>query len=232
MKRIITLSVVAVAVCVCLTASATADIPLIWVNSPNSNTGGPTTAVSWVGGDLIIGTPTEENGYQPEGIYGAGAALPTGYSEFLIRFDWEFNTWDSYNAPGTPNPPYNGGTGWYDSFSATITKGDYYWNQSLADPIDGDVEQILLLEGGTSYGEGFLETYSGPWSTFVFTPPDDDQYYLNLVIDTSTGPEPKFDVLYPSWGEFSDVSVVPVPGAVLLGMLGLSVAGIKLRKFA
>jgi len=27
-------------------------------------------------------------------------------------------------------------------------------------------------------------------------------------------------------------TVVPVPGAVLLGMLGLSVAGIKLRKFA
>ncbi len=30
----------------------------------------------------------------------------------------------------------------------------------------------------------------------------------------------------------TDQAVVPVPGAVLLGMLGLSVAGIKLRKFA
>ena len=29
-----------------------------------------------------------------------------------------------------------------------------------------------------------------------------------------------------------EVTVVPVPGAVLLGILGLSVAGIKLRKFA
>jgi hypothetical protein len=29
-----------------------------------------------------------------------------------------------------------------------------------------------------------------------------------------------------------DVSVVPAPAAVLLGMLGLSVAGVKLRKFA
>ena len=29
-----------------------------------------------------------------------------------------------------------------------------------------------------------------------------------------------------------DLTVVPVPGAVLLGMLGLSVAGLKLRKFA
>lgn len=34
-----------------------------------------------------------------------------------------------------------------------------------------------------------------------------------------------------NWGSV-DVTVVPVPGAVLLGMLGLSAAGIKLRKFA
>jgi choice-of-anchor C domain-containing protein len=35
------------------------------------------------------------------------------------------------------------------------------------------------------------------------------------------------------WGPALDnVSVVPVPAAVLLGMLGLSVAGVKLRKFA
>jgi len=31
---------------------------------------------------------------------------------------------------------------------------------------------------------------------------------------------------------FDDITFVPVPGAVLLGMLGLSVAGVKLRKRA
>ena len=34
------------------------------------------------------------------------------------------------------------------------------------------------------------------------------------------------------WQYIDDVSVVPVPGAVLLGMLGLSVVGVKLRKHA
>ena len=43
---------------------------------------------------------------------------------------------------------------------------------------------------------------------------------LNLV--DNTDPTPRQDMLY----------LVPVPGAVLLGILGLSVAGIKLRKYA
>ena len=36
----------------------------------------------------------------------------------------------------------------------------------------------------------------------------------------------------PSNPDFYHVSVVPVPGAILLGILGLGAAGIKLRKFA
>jgi hypothetical protein len=234
MKRIIILSTVVLALCVLLTADAAAQIPLTWVNSPNSNQAlEPTTQVSWVGGDLTIGTATLEGGSQPEGIYGAGAALPTGSGlTFEINFNWVFNTWDSYNALGTPNPPYNGGTGYWDSFSATITQGDYYWNQPLTDPIttDPDIESVVLLEAGTSYGDGSLETYSGPLTTFLWTAPDNDQYYLNLVIDTLTLPE--HNGAYPSWGTFGDVSVVPVPGAVLLGILGLGAAGIKLRKHA
>jgi hypothetical protein len=37
---------------------------------------------------------------------------------------------------------------------------------------------------------------------------------------------------YPSDPDAYHISVVPVPGAVLLGILGLGVAGIKLRKYA
>ncbi len=33
-------------------------------------------------------------------------------------------------------------------------------------------------------------------------------------------------------GGYQDFVVVPVPAAVLLGMLGLSIAGVKLRRFA
>jgi len=37
---------------------------------------------------------------------------------------------------------------------------------------------------------------------------------------------------YPSYSDDFHVSLVPVPAAVILGMLGLGAAGWKLRKFA
>jgi len=120
------------------------------------------------------------------------------------------------------------GTGYWDSLSVTITRGDYYWNKPLTDPIttDPDIESIFVLEAGTSYKDGFLEQYAGPWTTFAYKPPTiSDQYYLNLVLDTLTPPEHNGN--YPSWGEFDNVSVqpIPAPGAFLLCGIGTVVVG-------
>lgn len=229
MKHLCLISVCAFTVCVFLTANATADLSLNWINSPNSNTGDATTAVSWVGNNLTIGTPTAEViDQQPMGIYGVGAALPMQYNStgFGINLDWIFNTWDSYNAP------VDNHTGYWDSWSATITKGDYYWNKTLSDPITTDlnIEEIILLEGGTSYLDGNLETYVGSGTFFYAPSAVGEQYYLNLVLDTATSPDSTVGM--PSWGEFNNVTVTPVPGAFLLGILGLGAAGLKLRKYA
>jgi hypothetical protein len=40
------------------------------------------------------------------------------------------------------------------------------------------------------------------------------------------------EIKYDNFQGFTDVAPVPVPGAVLLGMIGLSVVGVKLRKHA
>jgi len=223
MKRLITIC----ATVLFVASSANAGLTLNWVYSPDSTqTPGTPESVYWVNGNVEIGTPTNESPDQQEiGIYGVGAALPMAYNDvgFYITFDWLLKTWDSYN----PNLG-DGHTGWWDSLSATITKGDYYWNMPLTDPIttDPDIEQIIVLEGGTSYDDGFLEMYTGPWTTFVYVPATvGDQYYLNLVIDTATAPDHNGN--YPSWGEFSEVDVTPIPapGAILLGGIGVCLVG-------
>lgn len=232
MKKLITIY----AVVLFVASSANASLTLPWVYSPDSTqTPGTPESVYWLGDNVEIGTPTNEGDNQVEGIYGVGAALPMEYNKvgFQISFYWHFKTWDSYNAPGTTGTQPNGqplvGTGYWDSFSATITKGDYYWNKPLTDPIatDPDIETIIVSEAGTSYGDGFLEQYAGPWTTFAYVAPTvGDQYYLNLVIDTLTFPEHNGN--YPSWGEFSEVDVqpiIPAPAAILLGSIGVGLVG-------
>ena len=225
-----------------LTADATATsngIPLNWVISPDSNVLVKNTpeSVWWTNSNVEIGTPTNEVDNQNMGIYGVSALLPTNiYSGFLIEFDWSLKTWDSYNAPGTQGNQPNGnpivGTGYYDSWSATITQGGPYWTMALLDPITAppDVQHVFLLQGGTSYADGLEETYGSSWDTYTWGVPGAGTYYLNLVLDTKTSPAN--NGFYPSFGEWSHITVTPVPGAVLLGILGLSVAGIKLRKYA
>ena len=228
MKHLCFVLLCIVTVFVFTTTDATADLSLNWVNSPNSNTGDPTTTVNWIGNKLTIGTLTAEViDQQPMEIYGVGAALPmqNNNTGFGISLSWIFNTWDSYTAP------VDNHTGYWDSWSATITKGDYYWNKVLTDPITTslNIEEILLLEAGTSYYDGNLETYTGSGTFFYLPSVISEQYYINLVLDTATLPDSTMGM--PSWGEFNNVTVTPVPSAIILGVLGLCLSGLKLRKY-
>jgi hypothetical protein len=107
-----------------------------------------------------------------------------------------------------------------------------------APPTDGSYDQ---------FGAYFANDDDDDWEVSIYVTTDVDTYasvftgiapgsqmFLSTPIFSGTVEEFGFEVNYAG-GQGSDnfhISVVPVPGAVLLGMLGLAVAGVKLRKLA
>lgn len=80
-------------------------------------------------------------------------------------------------------------------------------------------------------------TYYSPWGLLAADTTGAFTTALMPETDFSTLTGIGFEIKWiysagDSIGDTFHTSVVPVPGAILLGMLGLSVAGIKLRKFA
>ncbi|MEJ2648346.1 MAG: hypothetical protein P8016_08080 [Sedimentisphaerales bacterium] len=108
-----------------------------------------------------------------------------------------------------PEPPI--GTS-YDQF------GSYFAND------DDDLWAVNI------YVETDVDTYSSGFTTI----PAHSMTFLSTPVFSGTVSQFGFLVDYvgDSGSDNFHLSVVPVPGAVLLGILGLGIAGIKLRKFA
>lgn len=120
--------------------------------------------------------------------------------------------------------------GWWSGGSTVTSKGGYAWE--LEAPTGSDPWEFTISMYPTTSGDAYLSVvgediygtqplaYSGSHGYGDFS-----SSYLIAQIWTSTE---------GASFSFEDVkaAVVPVPGAVLLGLLGLSAAGMKLRKFA
>lgn len=95
--------------------------------------------------------------------------------------------------------------------------------------------ELFYVVGGTEYNSGFVGingSDAGPPHTAYLTAPFASAGYLDLAQITNIGFRVKIDFGTDGASDTFHVSVVPVPGAVLLGMLGLSAAGLKLRRLA
>jgi hypothetical protein len=122
---------------------------------------------------------------QPTSFHGAWAALPAT-RRYDVIFHRDLSTWDSYNAgPG-------GGTGYWDSFSVSVTSVPYPQLNVLQDPL-----QFPFVYGGNSWTDGVLEHSTG-YSSFSAAFNVAGPKYLNVVLDTQTNPTA--DEAYPSWG--------------------------------
>jgi len=204
MKKLVS---ILLALALCGTLSLVLAAPVL--ASPDTwekNTG---TEAQVVGDTITLGEWGEaEAGSQPVAVHGVTMALPPA-AQIYVEFTYDLYAWDSYNAVGTPNPPWLGGTGYWDSFSVSVSQ-DKYWNLSLTDPLDGDPLDVGFLWGGTSYGDGNLESTSGSGSALMTASPTSTNY-LNVVLDTATSPEA--DINYPSYGEF-EITRIEIIGAI------------------
>jgi len=123
---------------------------------------------------------------------------------------------------------FSGVAGDVVSFNYFFNWEDYhpYNDQSygrLLDSSGAEVKEFFHWgEGGDAMGGDYSNV---GWSSVNYTLEAGGSYTLEFGIKNEIESE------YDSFLGI-DAVVVPVPGAVLLGMLGLSVAGIKLRKFA
>jgi len=152
--------------------------------------------------------------------------------------------------------PYSWGIGGDFSISMAITDigatsadgaGTFNITDIVGDTITGGIEGVWGREGSSN-------SFAGTLSNVIFTDNGDkdgnfDAHFVNSVSMSFAQPSPwlgSFVELSTTGVWFGDgidyttnsgsagASIVPVPApvAVLLGILGLSVAGIKLRKFA
>jgi len=179
---------------------------------------------STAGADLYVNISTTSDGGWPYSPYiitpDAGpdvpAWMPTKFDTFCVEMNQTFS-------PG--------------KYRATVDKDILYGGDGLADSLSEKVKRIYAayLNGALSGIEGNVVQRS-VWGAQGYTS------YSNATInnaianaDAITGwNDVKVLNLWGATGQDrqSQLVMTPVPGAVLLGMIGLGAAGVKLRRFA
>ena len=170
-------------------------------------------------------------------------------------WDWWFD--GTYSGPTSSNwsqPDVPGGGGWYP----TVTFNTYFrsnwddWNSSAGAALptiddylhEGYATGLAIYLGGGYGGHAVTcwgyEYENGAYTGVYLTDSDQDADQMNLYSVSLSGGLWRLGSDYSSSGYWiggveglamnPGFAPVPVPGAVLLGILGLGAAGMKLRK--
>ena len=164
-------------------------------------------------GGTTVGALTVYDG--PDLLYGPMSGM-VGFTAQLWDEDdpLDYAVAKIYFTEDIPASPYDGITSYFEN------DDDDIWSV-----------QMFYFIGTTEYNSGDFVSLDGGAHTYLTimgaVETDDITEYGFRVMGLMTGQDGN-----PSQGDAFHVSVVPVPGAILLGLLGLGAAGIKLRKFA
>jgi hypothetical protein len=137
-----------------------------------------------------------ESGQQAVSSHGVSAGLPPSNS-YTVTFQCNLFSWDSYNPANAP------GTGFWDSFSISVTNNRFWEIPGLSDPLTFP----FYLFGGGSFGDGILKQSGAVTKTATATANASGVTYLNVILDTATFPES--DNNFPSWGTCKIKKVLP-----------------------
>ncbi len=183
--------------------TATAAVNLDWLTCTTCSEIPEVT----ISGDTISLGVANRSEYieQNNSIHGASALLPPA-TEYTISFDYSLFTWDSYN------PISAGWTGYWDSFSVSISDNPY-WELSLSDPVTpSELPGLGFIWGGTLWADGVLEHVSGSKTITIQGNPSGNNY-LNIILDTTT--QPHSNHLFSSWGTITVIEVRTDVGTTL-----------------
>lgn len=177
---------------------------------------------------LSSGSLTDGNGLETGGDWGEGTSI-SWTVDLIDNSYWHYEyTFTSNSSPSLSH--------FIVQVSDNFTSKDF-WN--LSSNLTPELRTFSGDENSNPgmpapiYGikfEGYAESLSLTWSFDSKRDPMWGNFYAKASSDTyayNTGLDDGCDFI-----AVPDTNVVPVPGAVVLGMLGLFVAGKKLRKYA
>jgi len=136
--------------------------------------------------------------------HAGGTTLPGNINGYKADFTYDLNTWDSYNPYSAPQK------GYWDNFGVELDNTSLLWNRipAVTDPMAAGGNH--WIQGGTAWGDGICEIYSGNSSVTLGGAGAGNTTYLSVYLSTDVNPER--DNLYPSWGEFNRQTSSGDPG--------------------
>jgi len=230
MKRLILITLM----CAFMSLPALADLTPVYNTTYNVD-----PYYEW---DFVSGLPDFPSAPSPGGgSPGAGDILDSLYGSWTRIDDDVDQVWQDLNGGMKVQAKYTSVTAFTLGYSLNEVTGAGFIDTGLN--LVGETANIDVVPNSDLFIWGASGSGATKWSNESLNVGSDRMvtFRINTLLDGSVPTQPTYVIGFEDgtdWDyqdivvEVSNVAPVPVPGAILLGILGLGAAGLKLRKFA